>query len=160
MEEINTNQGASTEIQNTDSLNRYLNLTAYGYFRDPEGRPGIKPPWGKLHAIDLNTGDFAWSVPLGNNRDLQTGSEETGERGSAGPMVTAGGLVFIAGTRDNQLRAFDKDTGEKRWEIKLPGFANANPSTYEVNGKQYIVLSVGGNSKNTAGSVMAFSLPD
>ncbi|AEL27926.1 outer membrane protein assembly factor BamB family protein [Cyclobacterium marinum] len=160
LEEINTNQGASTEIQNTDSLNRYLNLTAYGYFRDPEGRPGIKPPWGKLHAIDLNTGDFAWSVPLGNNRDLQTGSEETGERGSAGPMVTAGGLVFIAGTRDNQLRAFDKDTGEKRWEIKLPGFANANPSTYEVNGKQYIVLSVGGNSKNTAGSVMAFSLPD
>ncbi|SHM85090.1 quinoprotein glucose dehydrogenase [Cyclobacterium lianum] len=160
LKEINNNQGASPENQAIDSLPRYLNLTAYGYFRDPEGRPGIKPPWGMLHAIDLNTGDFAWSVRLGNNPELQFDEQETGEAGSAGPTVTAGGLVFIAGTRDNKFRAFDKDTGEKLWEIDLPGFANANPSSYEVNGRQYIVLSVGGNSGNTAGSVMAFSLPD
>ena len=99
-------------------------------------------------------------MPLGNKPELQEGIQETGDTGSAGPTVTAGGLVFIAGTRDNKFRAFDKDTGEKRWEIDLPGFANANPSSYMVDGKQYIVLSVGGNSKNTAGSVMAFSLPD
>lgn len=160
LKEIDSNQGAAPEIQSEESLTRYLNLTAYGYFRDPEGRPGIKPPWGMLHAINLNTGDYAWSVRLGNNAELQTGPQETGESGSAGPTVTAGGLVFIAGTRDNKFRAFDKDTGEKRWEFDLPGFANANPSSYQIDGKQYIVLSVGGNAENTAGSVMAFSLPD
>ena len=160
MDEINNNQSASIESQSVGGLNRYLNLTAYGYFRDSKGRPGIKPPWSLLHAINLNTGEYAWSVPLGNKPELQEGIQETGDTGSAGPTVTAGGLVFIAGTRDNKFRAFDKDTGEKRWEIDLPGFANANPSSYMVDGKQYIVLSVGGNSKNTAGSVMAFSLPD
>ncbi|NHE58805.1 outer membrane protein assembly factor BamB family protein [Cyclobacterium plantarum] len=160
LNEINNNQDASRETQSIDSLPRYLNLTAYGYFRDSKGRPGIKPPWGMLHAIDLNTGEYAWSVRLGNNIELQFGEQETGEAGSAGPTVTAGGLVFIAGTRDNKFRAFDKDTGEKLWEIDLPGFANANPSSFQVDGRQYIVLSVGGNSDNTAGSVMAFSLPD
>jgi quinoprotein glucose dehydrogenase len=160
LKKINSNQQASRDVKPVDSLPRYLNLTAYGYFRDPNGRPGIQPPWGMLHAINLNTGDYAWSVRIGNNPELQTGPQETGEAGSAGPTVTAGGLVFIAGTRDNKFRAFDKDTGEKLWEINLPGFANANPSTYQVDGKQYIVLSVGGNSENTAGSVMAFSLPD
>ncbi|MDN3690173.1 PQQ-binding-like beta-propeller repeat protein [Cyclobacterium jeungdonense] len=160
LKEINSNQGAAPDPQTVDSLPRYLNLTAYGYFRDSKGRPGIKPPWGMLHAIDLNTGEYAWSVRLGNNPELQFGEQETGEAGSAGPTVTAGGLVFIAGTRDNKFRAFDKDTGEKLWEIDLPGFANANPSSYQVDGRQYIVLSVGGNSENTAGSVMAFSLPD
>lgn len=160
LKEINSNQGASPETQTVDSLPRYLNLTAYGYFRDIEGRPGINPPWGMLHAINLNSGEYAWSVPLGNKPELQEGPQDTGEAGSAGPTVTAGGLVFIAGTRDNKFRAFDKDTGKKLWEIDLPGFANANPSTYKVDGKQYIVLSVGGNSKNSAGSVMAFSLPD
>ncbi|WP_158860127.1 outer membrane protein assembly factor BamB family protein [Lunatibacter salilacus] len=160
LQEISSNHGASLETLSLDTLPRYLNLTAYGYFRDIEGRPGIKPPWGMLHAINLNTGDYAWSVPVGNNPELQTSPEETGEAGSAGPVVTAGGLVFIAGTRDNRFRAFDKDTGSKLWEFDLPGFANANPSIYQVGEKQYVVLSVGGNSKNTAGSVMAFSLPD
>jgi quinoprotein glucose dehydrogenase len=160
LKEIISNQGASPESQSTDSLPRYLNLTAYGYFRDSKGRPGIKPPWGMLHAINLSTGEYAWSVRLGNKPEFQSAQQETGETGSAGPTVTAGGLVFIAGTRDNMFRAFDKDTGEKLWEIDLPGFANANPSSYQVDGKQYIVLSVGGTAENTAGSVMAFSLPD
>ncbi|WP_375582299.1 PQQ-binding-like beta-propeller repeat protein [Cyclobacterium xiamenense] len=160
LKEIISNQGASPESQSTDSLPRYLNLTAYGYFRDSKGRPGIKPPWGMLHAINLSTGEYAWSVRLGNKPEFQSGQQETGETGSAGPTVTAGGLVFIAGTRENKFRAFDKDTGEKLWEIDLPGFANANPSSYQVDGKQYIVLSVGGTAENTAGSVMAFSLPD
>lgn len=160
LKEIISNQGASPESQSTDSLPRYLNLTAYGYFRDSKGRPGIKPPWGMLHAINLSTGEYAWSVRLGNKPEFQSAQQETGETGSAGPTVTAGGLVFIAGTRDNKFRAFDKDTGEKLWEIDLPGFANANPSSYQVDGKQYIVLSVGGTAENTAGSVMAFSLPD
>ncbi|MCC5936413.1 MAG: PQQ-binding-like beta-propeller repeat protein [Lunatimonas sp.] len=160
IEEIHINQQANKEVLLTDTLPKYLNLTAYGHFRDPKGRPGIKPPWGMLHAINLHTGDYAWSVPVGNNPELQTGPEDTGEAGSAGPLVTSGGLVFIAGTRDNHFRAFDKSTGEKLWEIALPGFPNANPSTYRVGKKQFIVLSVGGDEMHPAGSVMAFSLPD
>lgn len=160
MEEITSNQQASKDAAAQDTLPRYLNLTAYGHFRDHKGRPGIKPPWGMLHAINLHTGEYAWSVPVGNDPELQTGPEDTGEAGSAGPMVTAGGLVFIGSTMDNKFRAFDKATGKKLWEFDLPGFANANPCTYRVGNKQYIAISVGGNEENPAGSVMAFALPD
>jgi len=160
LEEIASNQNAVKEVSAHDTLPRYLNLTAYGHFRDHKGRPGIKPPWGMLHAINLHTGEYAWSVPVGNNPELQTGPEETGEAGSAGPTVTAGGLVFIGSTMDNKFRAFDKTTGQKLWEFDLPGFANANASTYQVGGKQYIAISVGGNADNPAGAVMAFALPD
>jgi len=160
MEEITSNQQAVNDTVVLDTFDRYLNLTAYGHFRDHKGRPGIKPPWGMLHAINLHTGEYAWSVPIGNNPELQTGPEETGEAGSAGPTVTAGGLVFIGSTMDRKFRAFDKATGEKLWEFDLPGVANANASTYQVNGKQYIAISVGGDEKNPAGSVMAFALPD
>lgn len=160
MEEITSNQQASKDAATQDTLSRYLNLTAYGHFRDHKGRPGIKPPWGMLHAINLHTGEYAWSVPVGNDPELQTGPEETGEAGSAGPVVTAGGLVFIGSTMDNKFRAFDKATGEKLWEFDLPGFANANACTYQVGNKQYIAISVGGNEENPAGSLMAFALPD
>ena len=143
-----------------DTAAIYLNLTAYGYFRDPEGRPGIKPPWGTLHAIDLNTGEYVWQIPVGNHPELQEkGALETGSEGSAGPIVTAGGIVFISGTRDKKLRAFDKATGKKLWETTLPAVANATACTYMIDNKQYIALSVAGDKENPGGYIMAFALP-
>ncbi|WP_232065158.1 outer membrane protein assembly factor BamB family protein [Rhodocytophaga rosea] len=161
--EIQRNKAAqkvtAEESPKTDTAAIYLNLTAYGYFRDSEGRPGIKPPWGTLHAINLNTGEYVWQIPVGNHPELQAkDAPETGSEGSAGPIVTAGGLVFIGGTRDKKLRAFDKDTGKKLWEIPLPAVANATACTYMSNNKQYIALSVAGDKDNPGGYIMAFAL--
>lgn len=146
--------------QTKAGADKYLNLTAYGHFRDPNGNPAIKPPWGTLNAINLTTGEYEWQIPLGNNEKLQEkGAPETGQEGSAGPIVTAGGLVFISGTNDKKLRAFDKKTGKLLWSTLLPGVANATACTYMTKGKQYIALSVGGTKENPSGFVMAFRLP-
>ncbi|MGV3561116.1 outer membrane protein assembly factor BamB family protein [Larkinella arboricola] len=139
---------------------RYLNLTAYGHFRDPDGNPALRPPWGTLSAVNLTTGDYVWQIPLGNDEKRQEkGAPETGQEGSAGPIVTSGGLVFISGTNDRKLRAFDKTTGKLIWATTLPAVANATPCTYSVRGKQYVAISVGGTDKNPSGSIMAFALP-
>ncbi|MCF0041712.1 outer membrane protein assembly factor BamB family protein [Dyadobacter fanqingshengii] len=139
---------------------KYLNLTAYGHFRDPDGNPALRPPWGTLNAINLTTGEYEWQIPLGNNERLQAkDSPETGQEGSAGPIVTAGGLIFISGTNDKKLRAIDKQTGKVLWQTLLPGVANATACTYMHRGKQYVALSVGGNKENPSGSIMAFKLP-
>ena len=113
-----------------------------------------------LHAINLNTGEYEWSVPLGNLPELQApGAPNTGAAGSAGPLVTDGGLLFIGGTRDKKFRAFDKSTGKVLWETTLPAVANANACTYWSKGKQYVAISVGGDSSNPAGYLMSFALP-
>ncbi|WP_420148725.1 PQQ-binding-like beta-propeller repeat protein [Spirosoma sp.] len=139
---------------------KYLNVTAYGHFRDPNGNPALRPPWGTLNAVNLSTGDYEWQIPLGNDEKRQeSGAVETGQEGSAGPIVTAGGLVFISGTQDKKLRAFDKSTGKLRWQTTLPGVANATACTYQVKGKQYVALSVGGSKDNPSGFIMAFALP-
>ena len=139
---------------------KYLNLTAYGHFRDPQGNPALRPPWGTLSAINLTSGEYAWQITLGNSEKHQTpGAPETGQEGSAGPIVTAGGLIFIAGTNNQTLRAVDKKTGSILWQIKLPGVANATACTYIADGQQFVALSVGGTKENPSGSVMAFALP-
>ena len=139
----------------------YLNVTAYVQLKDPEGRPAIKPPWGTLNAINLNTGEYEWTIPVGNHPELQKKGEPiTGATGSPGPIVTGGGLVFLGGSRDRKFQAFDKATGKLLWEIILPGFASSTPCTYRSNGKQYIAVSVAGNKDSPGGSVMAFTLPD
>ncbi|GAB3938859.1 outer membrane protein assembly factor BamB family protein [Larkinella terrae] len=146
--------------QTKKGADKYLNLTAYGHFRDSQGHPAIKPPWGTLNAINLNTGDYAWQIPLGNDPELQEkGAPETGLEGSGGPIVTAGGLVFISGTKDRKLKAFDKSTGKLLWETTLPGIANATACTYWSGNKQYVAVSVGGTKEKPAGSLMAFALP-
>lgn len=139
----------------------YWNLTAYSTFRDPEGYPAIKPPWGTLHALDLNTGEYLWQIPLGNYPEKQTpGGPETGTENWGGPIVTAGGLVFIAATQDNQIRAFDKKTGEVKWAATLPGGGFATPSTYLCNERQYLVIAVSGTEEEPGGSIVAFTLPE
>ncbi|WP_159473909.1 PQQ-binding-like beta-propeller repeat protein [Dyadobacter sp. 3J3] len=147
-------------MQTKAGADKYLNLTAYGHFRDINGNPALTPPWGTLSAINLTTGDYEWQIPLGNNEKLQEkDGPETGQEGSAGPIVTAGGLIFISGTNDKTLRAFEKSTGKLLWQTALPGVANATACTYMAGGKQFVALSVGGNNENPSGFIMAFKLP-
>lgn len=146
--------------QEKDTVQRYLNVRAYEQLRGSDGHPVIKPPWGTLNAINLNTGNYEWTVPAGNIPELQEKNGPlTGATSSPGPIVTAGGLVFLGGTRDRKLQAFDKTTGKLVWETTLPGPVSSTPCTFLTNGKQYVAVSVGGNKESPAGFIMAFALP-
>lgn len=137
--------------------------TGYNRFLDQNGYPAVKPPWGTLNAIDLNRGEIAWTVTLGEFPELTArGIPPTGTENYGGPVVTAGGLVFIGATKDEKFRAFDKETGELLWETELPAGGYATPSTYEVNGKQYVVIAAGGGKMGTKSgdAYVAFALPD
>ncbi len=130
-------------------------------FFDPQGYPAVKPPWGTLNAIDLNTGEYLWRVPLGEFPELtKKGVPITGTENYGGPLVTAGGLVFIAATKDERIRAFDKKNGKVVWEYQLPAGGFATPVTYSVDGKQYVVIAAGGakNGHKPGGSYIAFHL--
>lgn len=137
-------------------------FAGYERWRDSSGYPAIKPPWGTLSAIDLNTGAYRWRIPLGEHEELsRNGVKATGAEQYGGPIVTAGGLVFIAATQDEKFRAFDKATGRLLWETTLPAAGYATPSTYSVNGKQYVVIAAGGGKLGTRSSdtYVAFTLP-
>jgi len=138
-------------------------FNGYGQLLDQDGRPGVKPPWGSLNAINLNTGKIAWKVPLGEDEELtRRGIPKTGLTNFGGAMTTAGGLVFCAGTSDLKIRAFDSLTGEEKWSHKLPFGGYAPPATYEVHGRQYIVIAATGGGKlgGTLGDAyVAFALP-
>ena len=135
----------------------------YERWRDAEGYPAIKPPWGTLSAIDLNTGEYRWRITLGEHAALKArGVPQTGTEMYGGPIVTAGGLVFVAATMDAKFRAFDKTTGALLWETQLPAAGYATPSTFRANGKQYVVIAAGGGKLGTPSgdSYVAFALPD
>ncbi|MEG9433237.1 outer membrane protein assembly factor BamB family protein [Terriglobus sp. ADX1] len=139
-------------------------FTGYHKFLDPDGYPAIQPPWGTLNALDLNTGKYLWRVPLGEYPELAAkGMKNTGSENYGGPVLTAGGLLFIGATNfDNKLHCFDAKTGKLLWEYTMEYAGNATPATYMVNGKQYVVIanSSARNSKAKHGTkYVAFALP-
>ena len=137
--------------------------TGYNHFVDPEGYAAIKPPWGQLTAFDLNKGEIAWQVVLGEFKALtERGIPPTGTQNIGGSIVTAGGIVFIGSTQDEMFRAFDKTNGKLLWETQLPAGGYATPSTYEVGGKQYVAIAAGGGGKmrtRSGDAYVAFALP-
>jgi quinoprotein glucose dehydrogenase len=141
---------------------KYRNAS-FDIFLDHEGYPAIKPPWGSLTAIDLNTGRTHWSIPFGEYPKLAAqGMTNTGSDNYGGAIVTRNGLLIIAATTyDNKIRAFDKASGKLLWEARLPAASNTTPATYMVNGRQYIVVACGGgkNGAPSGGSYVAFALP-
>lgn len=136
--------------------------TGYIRFLTPEGYPAVEPPWGTLNAVDINKGEIKWQVPLGEYPELTSkGIPPTGTENYGGPVATDGGVVFIAASRDEKFRVFDKDTGKVLWEYQLPAAGYATPSVYEVEGKQYVVIACGGGKSGTKSgdSYIAFTLP-
>jgi quinoprotein glucose dehydrogenase len=146
-------------------------FTGFNKFLDIDGYPAVAPPWGTLNAINMNTGEYAWKIPLGEYPEMAVkGIKDTGSENYGGPIVTAGGLVFIAATLyDNKFRAFDKATGTLVWETRLPFTGDATPSTYSVDGRQYIVVATStgrpsptirnAGPPTAGGAYVAFALP-
>jgi quinoprotein glucose dehydrogenase len=139
----------------------WFSNTGYTRFLTPKGYPAVEPPWGTLTAIDLNTGEHRWQVPLGSFAELkEQGLPDTGSENYGGPVATAGGLIFIAATRDEKIRAFAANTGQVVWEHALPAAGYATPAIYESGGKQFVVIACGGGKIGTKSgdTYVAFAL--
>ncbi|HLO99803.1 MAG TPA: PQQ-binding-like beta-propeller repeat protein, partial [Fimbriimonas sp.] len=158
---INTNNVPCVYKMKKNASGGY-DFQGYDFFSDQNGRPGVKPPWGHLTAVNLNTGKFAWRNVFGEYPDLKAkGMKPTGTQNFGGTIVTAGGLVFVGATMDEKFRAYDKANGRLLWEYQLPAGGYATPSTYMVNGKQFVVIACGGGGKlgtKSGDSFMAFAL--
>ncbi|MBM3837575.1 MAG: pyrroloquinoline quinone-dependent dehydrogenase [Verrucomicrobia bacterium] len=158
---LESNAEDAQDVASVGSKGRYAQIAPF--FEDPYGAPAISPPWGTLNAVDLNKGEILWKVPLGEYPRLAAkGIRNTGAKNFGGPILTAGGIIFIAATPDEKIRAFDKYTGKVLWEYKLPAGGYATPSTYQINGKQYVAIAAGGGGKlgtKYGDSILAFALP-
>jgi len=155
------NDHRAVNITEKDELPDYIG-TGYHRFYDFNGYPAISPPWGTLNAIDLNAGKIVWSVPLGEFPELTAkGIPRTGTENYGGPVVTAGGVIFIGASKDEKFRVFDKKTGKTLWETRLPAGGYATPCTYMVDGRQYVVIAAGGGKMGTksGNQYIAFALP-
>jgi len=143
------------------AIPQYANVAPF--FTDPDGYPAISPPWGTLNAVDLDKGEILWKVPLGEYPELAAkGIRNTGAKNFGGPVLTVGGVVFIAATPDEKIRAFDKRSGAVLWEYKLPAGGYATPSIYMIDGTQYVVIAAGGGGKlgtPHGDAIVAFALP-
>lgn len=136
--------------------------TGYNRWLDPDGYPAVRPPWGTLIAIDLNTGEYLWRTTLGEYPELVAqGLPPTGTENYGGPLVTAGGVLFIGASKDEHFRAFEAKTGRELWRFKLPAGGYATPATYEAGGRQYVVIACGGGKMGTKSgdAYVAFALP-
>jgi quinoprotein glucose dehydrogenase len=160
---VNSNNVLYISVLQPNSAGGY-DFGGYTYFNDQYGYPANKPPWGSLTAIDVSKGEFAWQAPLGEYPALKAkGVPQTGTENFGGTIVTAGGLVFIGGTKDERFHAFDKATGKVLWEEKLPNGGYATPCTYMVNGRQYVAIAAGGGGKlrtRSGDAFVVFALPD
>ena len=144
-----------------DSVVNYT-FTGYNKFLTKEGYPAISPPWGTLTAVDLSTGLHKWQIPFGEYEEFKSkGISATGRENYGGPVVTAGGVIFIGATDDAKFRAFNAKDGKVLYETDLPATGFATPSVYSVNGRQYVVIAAGGSKwgGKKSDAYVAFALP-
>ncbi|HEX4636666.1 MAG TPA: c-type cytochrome, partial [Rhizomicrobium sp.] len=156
------NMGGKTELAAPAGDDRPpYRFTGYRKFLDPDGYPAVAPPWGTLNAIDLNSGTYVWRIPLGEYPSLT--DKNTGSENYGGPILTAGGVLFIGATLyDKKFRAFDPRTGKRLWETVLPYAGNATPITYVAGGRQYVLIQAdNARDKNApqGAAYVAFALP-
>lgn len=161
---LNIRATKSKTFQQAKKDDRYqlpYTITGYNKFLSKEGYPAIAPPWGTLNALDVSTGNYIWKQTLGHDTAFKKTKGPTGTENYGASVVTKGGLLFIAATKDGKFRAFNKRNGRLLWEVDLPAAAFATPSIYELNGKQYIVIACGGGKMKTRSgdSYVAFALP-
>ncbi len=150
-----------TASHKNDPYTLPYSIVGYNKFLSKEGYPALSPPWGTLNAVNLNTGQYLWKKPLGDDPEFPHGKEQSGTENYGGSVVTKGGLLFIAATKDGKFRAFNKRSGQLLWEVTLPAPGYATPAIYQLNGKQYIVIACGGGKMNTktGDSYVAYALP-
>ena len=161
LEYVYARSSGDTQAKSGDETETAYVFAGYNDFLDQRYYPAVKPPWGTLNAIDLGTGRRLWQIPLGEYAQLTSeGVPQTGTRNYGGPVVTAGGLLIIAATPDEKLRIFDKNNGELLWEYQLPAAGYATPATYEIDGRQYIVITCSGGKlgTRTGDQYLAFAL--